>query len=131
MARLNGETPPTVAGWIVAAMVAVVAICAVTFMVTTQPLPPPAIARADSSDILRGPIGSPGPQIAADQARSDAAVRLAQQSADSAARDAQQTAQSAAASADQSAQNASAVEPAVPPPLPKDWDLRPGGASPQ
>ncbi len=118
MANPDREAAANFAGWVVAAMVAVVAICAVTFMITTQPNPAPAIAAAES-ETLRGATGPSTLEVEIARSQADQAARMAQQSAATAQAAAAEAAANAAVagnapSADAAGQNAGSVEPIAP-----------------
>jgi hypothetical protein len=105
-----------IVGWVVAAIVAVVAVCAVTFMVTMRPATAPVVA---ASQPLRGAQNPGGLKAEIARARADDAARLAQQSASRAQAAASAAAQQAAravspATAADAAADASASEPVAP-----------------
>ena len=127
MVRPDREAGARIAGWVFAAMVAVVAICAVTFMITTRPTPSPLIATTQPSETLRGALPPSNLQAGIARAQASQAAAQANNSALAAA-EAAQTANVAAAeatamTAERAGRNASAAEP-VAPPLPPDWTLR-------
>ena len=89
-----------------------VAICVVTFMITTRPNPPATIAAAED---LRGTQNASSLSAEIARAQADQAARLAAQSANTAIAAAQAAADAAVAvSADGAGQNASAIEPGIP-----------------
>lgn len=61
MATVKQDPPRQSAGWVVAAIVAVVAVCAVSFMITQRPQQAMAVAEGDplTGEMLRGPQSPP------------------------------------------------------------------------
>ena len=61
MATVKQHPSRQSAGWVVAAIVAVVAVCAVSFMITQRPQEAMAVAAGDplTGDMLRGPQKTP------------------------------------------------------------------------
>jgi hypothetical protein len=102
----------TAVGWVVAAIVAVAAICAVAFMLSTRPSAAPDIVTATG----------PFPTLPGAAAPAAVQADIVRAEAEHAAAEAQGSAVAAQIrSADQAAADASAQAPAIPP----DGDLRP------
>jgi hypothetical protein len=100
------------AGWIVAAIVAAVAICAVSFMVTQRPRAAMAVAEGDplTGEILRVPQTAAGPATGPPAVHAQAARTTDAAVADTAA--VAQAAPSSAMDANTAGSNASTVETA-------------------
>ncbi len=110
--------PDRSAGWVVVAIVAVIAICAVSFMVTQRPREALAVAEGDTltGEMLRGPQPAPAqPPVRARAAIDSQAATRAGAKAAAAAEQAANSADAipaAALDANAAASNASAIESA-------------------